>query len=72
MLGALAGLEEQMRFVTVRLMVLRETKEDRGRNGFLQAIAEHTETFDGSMESLEQMRVNIRQLLLEAGYLHER
>jgi hypothetical protein len=26
-LGALAGLEEQIRFVTVRLMVLREVKQ---------------------------------------------
>ena len=26
-LGALAGLEEQLRYVTVRLMVLREIKE---------------------------------------------
>ena len=30
-IGALAGLEQQIRFVTVRLMVLREIKEHKNR-----------------------------------------
>jgi hypothetical protein len=31
-IGALAGLEEQIRYVTVRLMVLREIKEIQNQN----------------------------------------